>query len=124
MQSKALHLNEAKKLNRPVASYAVNTRPYRELKLNLFEKVGPQAVIYPSSSLSACFRLVEAGLCVAALPKILAKEYVERGSIHEFDPGWVPNALSFTASYLGDPKSHLVETAAKLALKAAETHCR
>ena len=108
--SKDLHANEAKKLNRPVASYAVNTRPYRELKLSLFEKVGPQAVIYPSSSLSACFRLVEAGLCVAALPKILAKEYVERGSIHEFDPGWVPNALNFTASYFGgSPKVILLK---------------
>lgn len=118
--SKDLSKNEARKFNRPVASYAVNTRPYRELKLNLFEKVGPQVVIYPSSSLSACFRLVEAGLCVAALPKVLAKEYVDRGSIHEFDPGWVPNALHFTVSFLGDPKSHLVETAAKIALQVAQ----
>ena len=112
---------EARKLQHPIASYAVNTRPYRELKLILFEKVGPQVVLYPSSSLSACFRLVEAGLCVAALPKVLAKEYVERGSIHEFDPGWVPNALNFSASYLGDPKSHLVERAAQLALSVAQT---
>jgi len=117
--SKDLSKDEAQKLNRPVASYAVNTRPYRELKLSLFEKVGPQSVIFPSSSLSACFRLVEAGLCVAALPKILAKEFVERGSIHEFDPGWVPNALNFTASYVGDPKSHLVEKAAQIALASA-----
>ncbi|MEM7294043.1 MAG: substrate-binding domain-containing protein [Pseudomonadota bacterium] len=115
-----LPLKEAEKLERPVASYAVNTRPYRELKANLFEKIGPGAVIYPSSSLSACFRLVEAGLCVAALPKVLAKEYVERGSIQEFNPGWIPNALSFTASYLAEPKSHLVETAAKIALSVAQ----
>lgn len=118
--SKDLPLSEARKLKRPIASYAVNTRPYRELKSKLFERVGPQAVIYPSSSLSACFRLVEAGLCVAALPKVLAEEYVKRGSIHEFDPGWVPNALNFTASFLGEPKSHLVETAAKIVLEVAE----
>lgn len=117
-----LDRDEACKFNHPVASYAVNTRPYRELKLSLFEKVGPQIVIYPSSSLSACFRLVEAGLCVAALPRKLAEEYVQRGSIHEFDPGWAPNALNFTASFLGDPKSHLIEKAAKIALEVADLH--
>ena len=118
--SKDLDKREAQKLSRPIASYARNTRPYRELKSSLFEKVGPQVLIYPSSSLSACFRLVEAGLCVAALPKTLAKVYVARGSIHEFDPGWIPSALHFTASYLGDPKSHLIEAAAKIALSTAQ----
>ena len=111
----ALDKDEAIKLNRPIASYARNTRPYRELRSSLFEKVGPDVLIYPSSSLSACFRLVEAGLCVAALPKFLAKEYVDRGTIYEFDPGWLPSALRFTASYLADPKSHLIETAARIA---------
>lgn len=114
-----LDVKDAQKLDRPIASYARNTRPYRELKASVFEKVGPQAVLYPSTSLSACFRLVEAGLCVAALPKALAKDYVKRGSIHEFDPGWIPKALNFTASYLGDPKSHLAETAAKIAFQVA-----
>ena len=120
--SKDLDREDAQKLNRPIASYARNTRPYRELKSSLFEKVGPETVIYPSSSLSACFRLVEAGLCVAALPKALAKPYLEKGSIYEFDPGWVPNSLRFTASYIGDPKSHLTETAAKIALQVSQTY--
>lgn len=112
---------EACSFHQPVASYARGTRPYRELKSALFEQVGPQVVIYPSSSLSACFRLVETGLCVAALPRILAKDYVARGSIQEFHPGWVPSALSFTASYLGDPKSHLIETAANIARKVSKS---
>jgi DNA-binding transcriptional LysR family regulator len=120
--SKDLNREDAQKLNRPIASYARNTRPYRELKSSLFEKVGPDTVIYPSSSLSACFRLVEAGLCVAALPKALAKSYLEKGSIYEFDPGWVPNSLRFTASYIGDPRSHLTETAAKIALKVSKNY--
>lgn len=115
----SLPIDEARTLNRPIASYARNTRPYRELKANLFEKVGPEVLIYPSSSLSACFRLVETGICVAALPKVLANEYVARGTIQAFDPGWVPNALRFTASYLADPKSHLIETASKIASDVA-----
>lgn len=120
--STSFSIEEAKQLKCPIASYARNTRPYRELKATLFEKVGPETVIFPSSSLSACFRLVEAGLCVAALPKALAKDYFERGSIREFDPGWIPSPLQFTASYLGDPKSYLIETAANIARDVSTTH--
>ena len=106
-------------LKRPVLTYARNTRPYRELKEMLFERVGPDVSLFPSSSLSACFRLVEADLGVAVLPSALGNEHVSAGRIREFDPGWVPSPLQFTASYLGEPKSHLVETAARTALEAA-----
>ena len=110
---------EAADLKRPVLTYARNTRPYRELKEMLFERVGPDFSLFPSSSLSACFRLVEADLGVAVLPRALGREYVEAGRIVEFDPGWVPLPLQFTASYLGEPRSHLIETAAKTALDVA-----
>lgn len=107
---------------RPVLTYARNTRPYRELRDLLFERTGPEISIFPSSSLSACFRLVSANLGVAALPKALGAEYVAAGRIREFDPGWVPLPLRFTASYIAEPKSHVVETAAKLAREAALHH--
>lgn len=106
-------------LKRPVVTYARNTRPYRELKTMLFERVGPGARMFPSFSLSACFRLVEAGIGVAALPKALGRSYVDEGRIREFDPGWVPSPLHFTASYSGEPKSHMIETAAKIAQNVA-----
>ncbi|GGH31372.1 DNA-binding transcriptional regulator, LysR family [Cribrihabitans marinus] len=106
-------------LTRPVLTYARNTRPYRELKELLFERVGPAVSLFPSTSLSACFRLVEADLGVGALPRVLAQDYVAAGRIREFDPGWVPSPLRFSASYLGEPKSHLVETAAKQAFEVA-----
>lgn len=109
-------------LTKPVTSYLRQTRPYRELKVLLLERVGPGVAIFPSSSLSACFRLVEAGICVAALPKALGRSFVERGSIVEFDPGWVPSPLEFTASYLADPRSHRVEAAAQMALETAIRH--
>jgi DNA-binding transcriptional LysR family regulator len=112
-------LPDATDLTRPVLTYARNTRPYRELKEMLFERVGPDVSLFPSSSLSACFRLVEADLGVAALPRALGREHVADGRIAEFDPGWVPSPLQFTASYLGEPKSHLVETAARTALAVA-----
>jgi len=115
----ASEMTGAAYLTRPVLTYARNTRPYRELKEMLFERVGPDVSLFPSSSLSACFRLVEADLGVAVLPRALGQVFVREGKIREFDPGWVPNPLKFTASYLGEPKSHLVETAAKTAFDVA-----
>ena len=106
-------------LSKPVLTYARHTRPYRELKEMLFERVGPGVSLFPSSSLSACFRLVEADLGVAVLPKVLGQAYVAAGKIREFDPGWAPSPLLFSASYLGEPKSHMVETAAKVAFDVA-----
>ncbi|MDU9005328.1 LysR family transcriptional regulator [Sedimentitalea todarodis] len=113
------HSNPSEFLRMPVLTYARNTRPYSELKALLLERVGPDVRMFPSFSLSACFRLVESGIGVAALPKALAKPYTDAGKIREFDPGWVPNPLSFTASYLGDPKSHMIETAARMAFGVA-----
>lgn len=101
--------------SRPVITYARNTRPHRELKRELYDRVGAGVQIFTSSSLLACFRLVEAGLGVAALPHALGRDLETRGILRTFDPGWTPSPLLFTASYLGDPKSHVVETAAHLA---------
>ncbi len=106
-------------LTRPVMTYARNTRPYRELREMLFERVGPDVSLFPSSSLSASFRMVEADLGIAVLPRALGQPLVEAGRIREFDPGWVPAPLLFTASYLGEPKSHMVETAARVAHEVA-----
>lgn len=105
----------------PVLTYARQTRPYRELKELLQNRVGHGVAMFPSSSLSACFRLVEADLGVAALPRALGQEFVKRGTIREFDPGWTPPPLGFTASYLAEPPSPMIETAADLALEAAQT---
>jgi DNA-binding transcriptional LysR family regulator len=106
-------------LSRPVLTYARNTRPFRELKEMLFERVGPNVSLFPSSSLSACFRLVEADLGIAVLPRALGQEYVDAGRIRAFDPGWTPSPLRFTASYLAEPKSQLIATAAQTALDVA-----
>lgn len=110
---------EADHFSRPVITYARNTRPYRELQSELLRRAGPGVSLFPSSSLSACFRLVEAGLGVAALPRALGQVYVDNGRIAEFDPGWHPAPLRFTASYMGEPKSHMIATAADTALRVA-----
>lgn len=106
-------------LQMPIMTYARHTRPYRELKAKLFERVGPGMRLFPSFSLSACQRLVEAGIGVAALPTALGAPGVAAGKIRQFDPGWVPDPLQFTASFLGEPKSQMIETAAQLAAEVA-----
>ena len=108
-------------LTTPVVTYARNTRPYRELKRVLNDRYGPEVVLFPSSSLSACFRLVAAGLGVGALPAVLARPEIEADHLREFDPGWQPNALGFTASYLADPGSSIVAKAAAIARDVAST---
>jgi len=106
----------------PVVSYARNTRPYRQLRTELTRRHGSGARIFPTSSLLAGFQMVVAGLGVGALPRALATDYLNSRQIMEFDPGWKPATLNFTASYLTEPKSFLAEGAAEIALEAAEDH--
>ncbi len=103
----------------PIVTYARNTRPYRELKTELFNRFGPDISFIPSSSLSACFRIVAAGLGVAALPVALAAAQIKVGAVREFEPGWRPAALRFTASWMGDPHSFVIERAAHIAREVA-----
>jgi DNA-binding transcriptional LysR family regulator len=104
-----------------VVTYARNTRPYRELRASLLERYGPGISLFPSSSLSACFRLVGAGLGVGALPLVLARGELDAGRIRQFDPGWTPDALRFTASYVADPPNALATRAAHIAAEVAES---
>ena len=99
----------------PIATYARNTRPFRELRAKLFDKFGPDITLFPSSSLSSCFRMVEAGLAVGALPKALGQAMVRAGKLVEFDAGVAPSPLNFSASYIGEPRNYVIEAAAKTA---------
>ncbi|MEX3009247.1 LysR family transcriptional regulator [Hoeflea sp. TYP-13] len=108
----------------PVISYARNTRPYQDLKIKLLEHYGGDARLFPSSSLSACIRMVATGLGVGAFPLHLIKDQLESGALEAFDPGWRPDTLRFTASFLGEPMSHLAERAAHIARDVATAYMR
>ena len=47
---------------------------------------------------------------------------VAAGRIREFHPGWVPPPLRFTASWLAEPRSHMVEFAAHAARDVAQEY--
>lgn len=105
----------------PVVTFPRNTRAYRDLKNEAFDRYGPGVSFFPSSSLSAGFRMVATGLGIGALPKAVAKPELNAGRIREFDPGWHPAALRFTASYLGNPQSALIDRAAHIAREVASS---
>ena len=103
----------------PIISYSSQTRPYRELTSELARRVGPKARVFSSASLSASLKMIAAGIAVGPHPAILAAPHLKAKEVEEFDPGFVPPALEFTASYLAEPHSFLVEKSAKMAREVA-----
>lgn len=103
----------------PVISYSSKTRPYRELMSELSRRVGPKARVFASASLSASLKMIAAGIAVGPYPRALAEEHLASGHIVEFDPGFALQPLEFTASYLSEPRSFLVETSAHIAQEVA-----
>lgn len=106
----------------PVITYARNTRPFRELRAAIYERHGPNVRMFPSTSLSASFEMVAAGLGVGLLPVKLAKARVAAGELVPFDPGWTVSPLRFTASYVAEPVSQLVREAAHMTEVIANEH--
>lgn len=106
----------------PVITFSRDTRPYQAMKHALLERYRSEVAMFPSSSLSACFRMVAAGLGVAALPVALAKPYLDRGELVTFDPGWRPEPLSFTASYLAESQGILASKAGLIAQRVASEY--
>ena len=103
----------------PVISYSSKTRPYRELMSELTRRVGPKLRVYASASLSASLKMIAAGIAVGPYPRALANDLLASGQIVEFDPGFRPAPLTFTASYLSEPRSFLVENSAEMARAVA-----
>jgi DNA-binding transcriptional LysR family regulator len=106
----------------PVISYARNTRPFREIRDALRARHGAGVRLFPTTSLSAGFEMVAADLGVGALPRTLARDMLAAGRIVEFDPGWHPSALHFTASWRAETGDFLIVRAAELARQTALDH--
>lgn len=116
---KATHLKKIDLAEIPVISYSNKTRPYRELSSELARRVGPKSRVFSSASLSASLKMIAAGIAVGPYPRVLAMPHLRAGEVEEFDPGFVPSALTFTASYLAEPRSFLVESSAEIARDVA-----
>jgi DNA-binding transcriptional LysR family regulator len=104
----------------PIISYSSQTRPHRELMSELSRRIGPKLRVFSSASLSASLKMIAAGIAVGPYPRALASDLLAAGQIVEFDPGFRPTPLDFTASYLSEPRSFLIETSAKIARDVAQ----
>jgi len=103
----------------PIISYSNQTRPYRELTSQLARRVGPKSRVFSSASLSASLKMIASGIAVGPYPRVLAQPHLKAREVVEFDPGFVPPPLEFTASYLAEPRSFLVENSAEIARDVA-----
>ncbi|WP_293574214.1 LysR family transcriptional regulator [Phaeobacter sp.] len=104
----------------PIISYSKQTRPYRELTSELARRVGPKSRVFCSASLSASLKMIAAGIAVGPYPRVLAAHHLSADEIEEFSPGFMLPPLEFTASYLAEPRSVLVETGAEIARDIAQ----
>jgi len=105
----------------PVITFARTTRPHRLVKEYVLERYGPDVSIFPSSSLSACFRMVAMGLGIGALPISPARSYLQSGEIERITHDASPEPLDFTASFRATPESGLERMAANIAHDTAIT---
>ncbi|MEM7296316.1 MAG: LysR family transcriptional regulator, partial [Pseudomonadota bacterium] len=55
-------------------------------------------------------------------PVVLAKPYLTTSDISTFDPGWMPEPLSFTASYLAGGGAAIAHEAAVIAREVAHVY--
>ena len=99
----------------PIITYARNTRPYSEIKAEVFERYGVVPRMFASSSLAACMQMVREGVGIGTLPARLVGTQFPGGGMQRLDLGWEPNALQFTASFVTDPPNFMVRSAAELA---------
>ncbi|MEM9147594.1 MAG: LysR family transcriptional regulator [Pseudomonadota bacterium] len=113
------HPAEAVLAAHPVITFARNTRPHSELRRELLVRYGPACRLFPSASLSACQQMVRDGIGVGALPDVVMRAEVAAGRLRRLEPGWTPNALAFTASYVSDPPNFLTRAAATTAQEVA-----
>jgi DNA-binding transcriptional LysR family regulator len=116
---KAKELGDVNLSEVPIISYASQTRPYRELTSELAHRVGPKSRVFSSASLSASLKMIAAGIAVGPYPRILAARHLEANEVEEFDPGFDLPPLEFTASFLAEPRSFLIENSAETAREVA-----
>ncbi|MBO9465084.1 LysR family transcriptional regulator [Tropicibacter sp. R15_0] len=116
---KSKQINDVDLAEIPIISYSSKTRPYRELTSELSRRVGPKSRVFSSASLSASLKMIASGIAVGPYPRVLAARHLEANEVEEFDPGFVPPPLEFTASYLAEPRSFLVENSAEIARDVA-----
>ena len=106
----------------PIFSFSRLSRPYHDLVSEIMHRYGSVGQIFPSNSLSTSFEMIASGIGIGALPTQLAQRFINDKRIKKFEPGWIPNDIDFTASYLNDPRSEITHKIAILASDIANQY--
>jgi DNA-binding transcriptional LysR family regulator len=106
--------------NAPIITFSRSTRPHRELKEQVLERYGPGVPFFPSTSLSAGFRMVAMGLGIGALPLIPAEPFLSTGQIRRLELDFQPSPLDFSASFVSGSEASFCRQAADVARQTAE----
>lgn len=111
-------------LQKPILTYARNTRPFAELStLSRLEGVDILR-LFPSTSLSACRRMTIDGLGIGMLPIEMIYDDVAKGDLRMVESTWYPSGLDFTASFPRDPFNPIAEKMAMLAVEVVQSRTR
>ncbi len=97
----------------PVITFHRKSRPFQEIHAYLTRLYGSGVRVFPSSALSTGFDLVSAGIGVGAFPKLGREKRIEKTQVETFDPGWTPNPIALSASYLREHDGTLIEQAVR-----------
>jgi DNA-binding transcriptional LysR family regulator len=108
----------------PIITFSRSTRPHRELKEQVLERYGPGVPFFPSTSLSAGFRMVAMGLGIGALPLIPAEPFVSSGQVKRVALDFQPSPLDFSASFVSGSDAAFSRQAAEVARETAEAFHR
>jgi hypothetical protein len=85
----------------------------------LSRRIGAKVRVFSSASLSAGLKMIAEGIAVGPYTRALEEDLLESGQIVEFDPGFAPRPLEFTAYYLSEPSSFVFENSAEIAREVA-----
>jgi len=100
----------------PVLTYSSNTEPHRTVRRMLVEAGVENPRMYGSSALSVIVRMAMDGIGTAAIAPVFLDRELTRGELRVLNvraPALPP--LSFTASWMQGPDSHVARTIAQAA---------
>lgn len=106
----------------PIVTYARNTKPYMEIYRAFSNHSDTLPRIFPSSSLSACLRMVTAGIGIGSLPLDMIQQHIQNNDLVVINCDWTPSALHFTASFPDGPVFAITQLATELAVTVAEEY--
>jgi DNA-binding transcriptional LysR family regulator len=106
-------------LQRPIVTFARNTRPYADLTKLIGRAAAGPARIHASASLATIVRMARDGLGIAVIPPVIVAEELARGRLRELATKDTLPDLTFVAAWLENPDPDIVARVVDIACEIA-----